>query len=398
MALEPEWEAKFEPASYGFRPGRSQHDALQHIFTTLKCVDRWVLRIDIKACFDEIDHDVLVTKLHTFSKMERVIRAWLRSSAESREGIFPQTTGVPQGSPIGPLLANIALDGLLEHVRRRIPQTFGLNGKRHQTRVIGIRFADDIVTMARRREDVEQALALTAEWLDRIGLRVNRQKSKIVHATEGFDFLGLTVKRLYSKGRKTINTTPSRESVRSHLRDLRRFIRGMRAASQSELINKLNPIIRGWTNYHRHYVSSRIFNWCDMATYKMLRRWALRKYPKKKPGWIHRKHWRGSVFTDGKVSLLKHADTKISRYVMVKTSRSPYDGDLTYWRTRTKHRSPIRTWLHHDQKGICPICRDVFLPWDVIELHHIDGNHANHRRHNLQLVHGHCHQTTFRCP
>lgn len=205
LALEPEWEAKFEPNSYGFRPGRSVHDAIVALSMAMRRQPKYVLDADIAACFDNISHTALLDKLNTFPLMRRAIRAWLKAGVMESDKLFPTAAGSPQGGVISPLLANIALHGLEITVAEAHPQT--------QV----IRYADDLVVLHRDLEVVEAAQQTVAKWLADMGLELKPSKTTVTHTLDehgghiGLDFLGFHI-RQYRVGKthsgKTIAIRP----------------------------------------------------------------------------------------------------------------------------------------------------------------------------------------------
>jgi RNA-directed DNA polymerase len=208
IALEPEWEAKFEPHSYGFRPGRSCHDAIEAMFIQLRDIPKYVLDADIAKCFDRINHEALLKKLGTFPNLRRAIRAWLKAGMMDDGELFPTTEGTPQGGVISPLLANIALHGLSTAIEcafqknKRIPP----EGKLVTWRPGVIRYADDFVILHRDLEVLKKARQIAADWLKGMGLELKPSKTRITHALKavdgpiGFDFLGFHV-RQYPRGK-----------------------------------------------------------------------------------------------------------------------------------------------------------------------------------------------------
>ena len=404
LALGPEWEAKFEPNSYGFRPGRSTHDAIEAIFKNICRKPKFVYDTDIEKCFDNINWQVLLSKLNAIHPIARLVRLWLKAGiVDKGEMLFPEA-GMPQGSPLSPLLCNVALHGLetaLEKVSTR-------------HRVVAIRYADDMVIICQDLETLLQAKARADEWLDEIGLRLKPSKSRVTHTLDpydgnvGFDFLGYNV-RQYHVGKYRTRTyrgkagfktliKPSQKANERHLQQIRDIIRRHRGAPQETLIENLNPVIRGWTSYHRTVVAKRIFSKCDMQLFEMLFRWTRRRHPRKSKGWRYRRYWqkyRGRVsFSDGEKALIHHKDTPIRRHIKVKGDKSPYDGDWPYWTLRLSRdpTKPIRvTKLTQRQKGRCTMCGLYFKAEDIVEIHHWDGNRSNNRYRNLELLHGHCH-------
>ena len=404
LALEPEWEAKFEPNSYGFRPGRSTHDAIEAIFNHIRLKPKFVYDTDIEKCFDNINWQALLTKLNTIQPIARLVRLWLKAGiVDKGEMLFPEA-GTPQGSPLSPLLCNVALHGLevtLEKVSTR-------------HRVVAIRYADDMVIICQDLETLLQAKARADEWLAEVGLRLKPSKSWVTHTLEphegnvGFDFLGFNV-RQYRVGKYRTRTyrgkpgfktliKPSQKAVKRHLQQIKDIIHRHRGAPQEALIAALNPTIWGWALYHRTGVAKRVFTECDMRIFEMLKWWARRRHPRKSWGWCYPRYWRkhnGRIsFNDGNSVLVFHADTPIQRHVKVRGDKSPYDGDWPYWILRLGRdpTKPIRvTRLTQRQKGRCTICGLYFRAEDIVEVHHWDGNRSNNRYRNLELLHGHCH-------
>ncbi|MDQ6739465.1 MAG: group II intron reverse transcriptase/maturase [Actinomycetota bacterium] len=336
LVLEPAWEARFEPNSYGFRPGRSADDAIQAIHTEITSKDRYVLDADIQKCFDRIDHGALLAKLDTFPSLRRTIRGWLKAGVMDGPSLFPTAAGTPQGGVISPLLANIALHGL---------ETF-LSERCHPVHVKVIRYADDFVILSHDRTTVEQAQAATSEWLSDLGLELQPTKTRLAHtwlrtATHpaGFDFLGFTVRSFPtrthrgSKGTKAI-IKPSKESQKGHYRALARLVERHQGSPQMALIADLNPVIRGWAQYYSTQVSSACFSRLDWLLGWKLIKWARWRHPGKPAHWRERRYWRRSprrfIPPEGGRQLTTHADIPIRRHVKVRGSRSPFDGDWVY--------------------------------------------------------------------
>ncbi|MHC5826312.1 MAG: reverse transcriptase/maturase family protein, partial [Nostoc sp.] len=197
MTLEPEWEAHFEINSYGFRPGRGCHDAIEAIFNHIKGKSKFVLDADISKCFDKIDHKALLNKINTFPSLRRQINHWLKAGYMDGKELFPTKEGTPQGGAISPLLANIALHGLEELITKRFPQKW--KGKEIIRRVPAvIRYADDFVVLHNDIEIIKECKESISEWLTQMGLELKPSKTKISHTLNefegntGFDFLGFT--------------------------------------------------------------------------------------------------------------------------------------------------------------------------------------------------------------
>ncbi len=271
LALEPEWEARFEPNSYGFRPGRCGHDAIEELFSVIHNKPRYVLDADIAQCFDRINHQALLTKLATFPALRRVIKTWLEAGIVEGDTLFPSQSGTPQGGVISPLLANIALHGLETAIRSRFPKTLRRDGKVIDNwKPFVVRYADDFVVLHQDITVIEQVKHIASEWLAQMGLELKPSKTSITHTLDtyegkvGFDFLGFHVQQ-YRVGKthtgKTggpnsaplgfkTQITPSKEALHRHLEAIGRAIHQHVAHDQKRLIGHLNPVIRGWEHYY----------------------------------------------------------------------------------------------------------------------------------------------------
>lgn len=419
QALEPEWEAIFEPNSYGFRPGRGCHDAIEAIFKTIGQQDKYVLDADISKCFDRINHTKLLEKVNTFPKVRRQLKAWLKAKIlDSGEYLFP-TKGTPQGGIISPLLANIALHGMELRIKEEAATWKG-GIRKNKSSLSLIRYADDFLIIHKDLNAIEKCQRIMKEWLSEIGLELNKEKTRIIHTLKefngekpGFDFLGFNIRQYpigkYQSGKKSNGELlgfktiikPSKEAFQKHYDKLAEIIDNHKAASQHILIGKLNPIITGWTNYYKAVSSKETFKKMTHLTHKKLRRWSDRRHPKKGKWWVSTKYWHtvgddNWVFKIGEYTLKKHSETKIEYHTKVKGTDSPYNGDSKYWATRMgKHPEvkPTVARLLKKQKGKCHHCNLTFQPEDIIETDHIVPQKAGGHKYkdNLQLLHKHCH-------
>jgi RNA-directed DNA polymerase len=427
LALEPEWEARFEPNSYGFRIGRAAHDAINAIFTAIarKKGGSFVLDADIKGCFDNIDHESLLRKVDTYPRMRKIIKGWLKAGILDK-GVFQKSeAGTPQGGVISPLLANIALDGMEQYVKERLEEDLfqaqkarsrreGLsagnnNRRRAKDSMTIVRYADDFVVMHRDKDIVEKAQAVIEEFLRGMGLELKPSKTRIAHTMEnldgkiGFDFLGWTVRQFVDNkaalGQKTL-IKPSKDSVKRHLRVIKDEVDRKKGANQFALINKLNPIIKGWSRYHATVVSTKTFQYLRNRVFEKLWNWACFNHSNKGKQWIKSRYWRRHgnnnwrFMTASGSFLMCHSDHNIRIHEMVHPSRSPYDGDWAYWSKRMGKEptiSPRVSRLMKSQKGRCGECGLFLTSEDLVEVHHIDGNHKNNAYKNLTLIHRHCH-------
>lgn len=421
LALEPEWEARFEPNSYGFRPGRSCHDAIEAIFGGIRLKAKYVLDADIAKCFDHINHQALLNKLQTFPTLRRAVRAWLKAGVIEGKELFPTQEGTPQGGVISPLLANVALHGLEIAIRaafrRREP------GHPSDWRPLVVRYADDFVVMHEDMAVIGQVRHIANAWLADMGLELKPSKTRITHTlrahdgTVGFDFLGFQVRQFpvgkthsgklgkrngepCLLGFKTI-ITPSKEALRRHLQSIGEIIKEHKMAPQGALIARLNPVIRGWCNYYSTACSKDAFARLDHLTYLKLRSWARFRHPHKPRRWIAKKYWhpeRGSwdFATKEGVRLLRHDSTPIRRHVKVQEAKNPFDGDWVYWAGRLGKHPELAgriARLLHLQQGKCARCGLYFKDGDLLERDHIvpvsQGGADAYS--NWQLLHRHCH-------
>ena len=293
QALEPEWEAQFEPNSFGFRPGRSCRDAIGAIFLAIKQKPKYVLETDVAKCFDQIDHKALCKKLNTSPSLTRQIRAWLKAGVMDGHQFQTTPAGAAQGSVISPLLANVALHGLEVDLQKAF---------RSAQCPMLVRYADDLVALHKDLVVVQASQRFLSEWLSDMGLALKPSKTRITHTLVphegqvGFDFLGYEVRqypmgKTHSKqGFKTI-IKPSKEAQIRHSRRIREVVKAHKAAPQAVLIDRLNPIIRGWANYFSNVCSKSVYSSMDNLMYHKLRAWSRRRHPNKNQHWIARKYW-----------------------------------------------------------------------------------------------------------
>jgi RNA-directed DNA polymerase len=410
LALEPEWESTFEANSYGFRPARSAHDAIDAIFNGIRFKAKFVLDADLKACFDNINQEALLKKLHTYTAMKYAVKGWLKAGV-LEDGVFaPTEAGTPQGGTISPLLAHIALQGMEEAILSK-------RNRKQVEQPILIRYADDYVALHSDLEKLKQAEQKLTDWLAEMGLHMNPKKTTITHTLTpyegkvGFDFLGFSVRQFpvgqTHTGKNTVGKPlgfktiirPSKEAIKRHILTLNHQMKKMRSYPQWKLIKELNPVIWGWSNYYRTVVSSDTFSACDRHVWFQLQSWARRRHSRKKRSWIDAKYWkqvagRDTFCTPQGAKLRLHRDTAIQRHEKVRGTASPYDGNLRYWSQRLKTHPLMharKAKLLHKQKGRCRWCELLFRDEDILEIDHIDQNHSNNTLSNLMLLHLHCH-------
>jgi RNA-directed DNA polymerase len=429
LGLEPEWEARFEANSYGFRPGRGCHDAIEAIFSAIRYTPKYVLDADIAKCFDRINHNALLAKLNTFPLLRRLISSWLKAGIMDGGNLFPTEEGTPQGGVISPLLANIALHGFETDIMNCFPISIRQNGKQiyhWQPRII--RYADDFVILHRDLTVIEEAKQRAMEWLQDMGLELKPSKTRITHTLKeqngqvGFDFLGFNIRQFpvgkthyRSSGSHGITldfitlTRPSQKSMMKHYQRIADIIAKYNSVPQYALIRRLNPIIRGWCNYFAVGVSKRAFSKLDHLITKRLLRWAYRQHPHRSLRKTVKRYWqmenpqRRWIFRDTTyfMKLIQHADTPIARHIKVAGTRSPFDGDWAYWGKRLGRHPMLSKRVAHllkAQKGQCPYCGLNFKADDILEVDHIvpKSEAGTNRYTNLQLLHGHCHDSKSR--
>src|SRR6266699_320073 len=374
-ALEPQWEAQFEPRSYGFRPGRGCHDAIESLFNTLcgKSKRVWILDADLAGAFDNIDHEHLLKTIGDFPA-RRMVAGWLKAGIfEAGRGFSPTEVGTPQGGVISPLLLNIALHGLEEAAGVRY-RTGSHVGEVTGTSPALTRYADDLVVCCHSRQQAEQVKAKLAAWLAPRGLAFNEAKTRIVRLDEeGFEFLGFHLRR-YPNGKLLIK--PSVTAVKRFRERLSREFRALRGANVAAVLAKISPIVRGWVAYYRTVVSTRVFNILTDYLWKLTYKWACWSHSNKPKRWITKRYfgkfnkfrndrW---VFGDRDTGtyLPKPAWTDIVRHIPVKGGASPDDPDLAgYWaQRRRKVKPPLDAYtvrLLSKQDGRCTLCGENLL-------------------------------------
>ena len=375
-ALEPEWEARFAPRTYGFRPGRSCQDAIA-VIHVMGCGKnprrRWILDADLTAAFDKIDHDHLLAKLGSFPG-KGMIRGWLKAGVfEKGKGFAPADEGTPQGGVISPCLLNIALHGLEEAAGVRYEASDPARTKRGCPALVI--YADDMVALCHTRQQAERVKARMAGWLAPRGLSFNEAKTRIVTLEDGFDFLGFTVRRHSGK----LITRPSKAAVKRVKHRLAAEMRALRGGNAAAVLATINPIVRGWANYYRGAASSRTFAALDQYLWQLTYKWACHSHANKPKPWIVSRYYGRFnpasqdrwVFgnRDNGAYLPRLGWTKIVRHSLVVGAASPDDPALTgYWARRRRKNQPLLDRsvliLLARQKGRCPLCRDLLLHAD----------------------------------
>jgi RNA-directed DNA polymerase len=409
LALDPIAETQGDPNSYGFRTERSTADAIEQCFKVLSRQHSapWILEGDIRACFDGISHEWLLAHI----PMDRVmLRKWLKAGFIDKQVLYPTEAGVPQGGIASPVIANLVLDRLERLLRGQYPSH---TRRGQQAKVHLARYADDFIITGSSFELLEQEVKpLVEQFLCQRGLELSPEKTRITHIENGFDFLGQQVRKYAGK----LLIKPARKNVKSFLGKVRQIVKANKQATTANLIAQLNPVIRGWANYHRHVVSKRIFNQVDDAIFKALWFWAKRRHPKKPRRWVAKKYFHprnGRTWTfvgtgvgkKGKLhelTLSRAGDVPIKRHVKVQGAANPYDPQ---WEVYFEERLGVKMahhlkgrrqllYLWQQQDGLCPVCHQKITRLTGWHNHHIvwrthgGGDMASNR----VLLHPNCHR------
>jgi RNA-directed DNA polymerase len=403
LALQPIAETTGDTHSYGFRPERSTADAIEQCFTLLsrRTSAKWILEADIQSCFDRISHDWLLATI----PMERaILQKWLKAGFMERYVLHPTEMGTPQGGLISPVLANLTLDGLQQQLHTHFPKP-----KAGQSPLVHlVRYADDFIITGRSKEQLQyEVLPLLEAFLHARGLELSQEKTSITHIENGFDFLGQNVRTYNGK----LLIKPSKKNIQSFLEKVRGIIKDHKQATIGQLICMLNPVIRGWARYHRHVVSKKVFTSVDRAIYEAMRRWVIRRHPRKSKHWIIAKYictsggqrWTFHGEVEGRrVQLFRAARVTIERHTKVKGAANPFDPEWEpYFERRLGvkmastlkgRRQLLRLWKA--QEGICPVCKEKITTLTGWHNHHIVwrslGGPDNET--NRVLLHPTCHQ------
>lgn len=399
LALDPVAETRGDINSYGFRSGRSTADAIAQCHNALSRAHspQWVLEGDIKGCFDNISHEWLLRNV----PMDRhVLKRWLKAGFVEDRKLFPTSAGTPQGGIISPCLANLALDGMERLLKDSLPR---------RAKVNFIRYADDFVVTADSQELLETRVKpMIAAFLAERGLTLSVTKTKITHVSDGFDFLGWNVRKF--KG--FLRIVPSAKNAAAFYDKIRTRLRALRGAKQEDVVFALNPVIRGWGNYHRIVHASRPFAKMDHLVFRALWRWAVRRHPTKGRRWIKRRyfHREGSrdwIFRSAEYRLVCLSTIPVGRYVKVRTDANPYDPkDEPYFDERLTRRMKASLmgrrklyWLWTKQDGCCPECGSKITKATGWHAHHqvwrVYG--GSDKLSNLQLLHPTCHAQLHAC-
>ncbi len=409
LALEPVSESTSDPNSYGFRNNRSTADAMSQLFVSLsqKAAAKWVLEADIAGCFDNISHAWLIGNV----PMERsVLRKWLTSGL-IYQGQFQETeAGTPQGGIISPTLANVTLNGLESGLAEYLTAKFGSRAIKLKVNVV--RYADDFVITGVSKEILENEVK---PWIEAFlavrGLRLSEAKTHIVHIDQGFDFLGWNFRKYQGK----LLIKPSKKNALAFYRKVKEVISAHKTVKQGELIQLLNPILRGWAQYHSPVVAKAMYNRFDSLIFKAIWRWSKRRHPNKNTGWVRKKyfrtvgerHWVFAVPVTSEegdkefVELYQLSGTTIKRHKKIKGAYNPFDPEWEMYGENLRQERMLESMAHRkqwirmyvDQGGLCAVCQCRMTKTTGWHDHHIEYrvHGGSDALGNRVLLHPGCH-------
>jgi len=370
----------------GFRTQRSTADAIEQCCNVLarKHAPPWILEGDIRACCDGISHDWLLAHIPMATAM---LRKWLKAGCMETHVLSPTETGVPQGGIASPVIANLALDGLEKLLKAHYPP----NTKRAQRAKVNlVRYADDFIITGSSPELLEHEVKpLVVQFLGERGLELSPTKTHLTSIEDGFDFLGQHLRKYAGK----LIIKPARKNRQTFLGHIREIVKANKQTTAGHLIAQLNPVIRGWANYHRHVVSKVTFIKVDTAIFKNLWSWAKRRHPKKSHRWVAKKYFRtrnGRQWTfvgtytsqqgqAHELALFRAGDVPIQRHVKIKGTANPYDPQ---WEVYFEERLGVKMthtlkgrrqllYLWKQQHGLCPVCHQKITRLTGWHNHHV---------------------------
>jgi RNA-directed DNA polymerase len=408
LALDPVAETWADEVSYGFRKGRSAKDAGERIFNSLsrKGSAKWIIEADIKGFFDNISHQWL---LQNIPMDTATLEKFLKAGYVDEGTLYQTEDGTPQGGIISPTLANMVLDGMLHLIQDKYWRGYTGNRKIHSKnnmhKVFLIRYADDFVITADTRETCEEVIELITPFLQERGVSLSAEKTRITHINDGFDFLSWNFRKYDNK----LLVKPSKDSIKRVLRKVRHIIKTNQTATQKQLVRKLNPILRGWRNYHNHVVATRAFSYVDNAVYEALWTWAYKRHKQKGLTWIKLRYWhvlgkdnwafydKSKPISKQNQRLIRISRSKIVRHRRMRDGKTAYI-DSEYFEQRSLTLGANRLtgkfktiWLL--QAGKCPYCRQPLQEVRVVHHNWPKAWGGTDGMQNLVYMHSICHTT-----
>jgi len=326
LGLDPVSETMLDSSSFGFRKRRSSKDASAYLFKLLggNYSAKWILEGDIKGCFDNISHQWL---LDNVIMNKRVLNQFLKAGYIHKNKLYPTKSGAPQGGIISAALSNIVLDGMAKMIKNKYwTNAVETVDRQYNKEKVSITvYADDFIITANKKETLEDIKTMIENHLKGRGLELSKEKTVLTHIEKGFDFLGWNFRDYSNK----LLITPADKSLKKIIKKIKEVIRINLMQKQEILIIKLNQIIRGWCNYHKHICAKKTFQILDMHIFRYLWTWSKRRHPMKSKGWRKEKYFeqienRDWIFKCEKATLLFASSFKIKRHVLIKFSANPY--------------------------------------------------------------------------
>lgn len=413
MALEPQWEFRFEPTSYGFRPKRSTHDAIEAIFNKLAPKKKqWIFEGDFKGCFDNLNHDYILEQLGNFPAKDLIVK-WLKAGYIDNKVFNVTEQGIPQGGIISPLLANIALHGLEEAVGVKYYKCKrkGVEKIENRGSISVVRYADDFVIICEKEEEAKSMYDKLKPYLNKRGLELADDKTRIVHISEGFDFLGFNVKSYKDHNKTKLLIKPSKDSIKKFRAKIYDVFEQNKGKNVYSLIYKLNPLIRGTANYWKSTCSSEIFSSMDSYIFGKIVKLLKRLHPTKSWKWKCERYFKPDktgqsknkwILTDPDkgVQLYQMGWTSIVRHTLIKMNSTPYNVELKeYFHKRNikefnRQNIDIKQKMAKFQNYKCYLCGNSIVDGrEGTEIHHKTpkSKGGSNTLKNMVLTHISCH-------
>lgn len=409
-SLEPQWEARFEPSTYGFRPKRSGQDAIVNLFTKLssRSTRKWIFEGDFKGCFDNLNHKYILNCLEDFPA-KYAIQKWLKSGFVDNDSFHDTDSGTMQGDIVSPLLANIALHGMEEE----LGVSYYMDRENHKLarKSVGVvKYADDFVIVCKTKEEATSMYEKLEPYLNKRGLTLAENKTQVTHIEEGFNFLGFNLRQYKTNKGMTLLIKPSKASIKKAKEKIKDVFSQLRGRPVGDLIIKLNPIIRGIGNYWSSEVSKKIFNSLDMYIWIKVRRHLKRLHNNKPFKWIYKRYFKPDysdaskdkwILTDphdGKIQLFRMSWIPIVRHAVVKYRNSPDDASLKEYFEKRDKKEFIRNNVLSRRKLAkqgnykCRICKQSLVGEEKLKINQIVPERLSgvESYGNLELLHQSC--------
>ncbi|MEE3896235.1 group II intron reverse transcriptase/maturase [Priestia megaterium] len=391
-ALEPQWEVRFEPTSYGFRPKRSTHDAISNLFNKLNTNSKkkWVFEGDFLGCFDHLNHNWIMQQTSMFPG-STIVKRWLNMGYIEQDMLRTTTEGTPQGGIVSPLLANIALCGMEEEIGIVYKKTYKPNGGYAidpKCRIGRVLYADDFVIVTETKEQAESMYGKLTPYLRKRGITLSMDKTRVTHIEDGFDFLGFSLRQYNTGQGKKLFIKPSRDSIKKAKNKIKDTFSVMRGRPVKEIIRVLNPIIRGYGHYWKHVVSKNTYDYMDNYIFLKVRKHLKQLHPKKSRKWISKRYFKKPHHGGNNrwiltcpltnIQLLKMSWIKIERHVMVAYKNSPDDPSLReYWEKRDRkvfnsENTFDRMKLARKQGYRCAVCKQTLQNGEKVTVRNLE--------------------------